>query len=224
MDFNLASYIDHTVLSQTTTASDVDKLCVEASIARFAAVCVPPRFVVGAKKLLRASNVKVATVIGFPMGYNTTSIKVREIQEAIDSGADEVDMVIDLCALKSGDWQHLKNEIEACCKPVYNSQKTIKVIVESGILTDTELIDCCKLYGNYEIGFMKTSTGFANTGASIHAVSLMRKHLPERVRIKASGGIRTCEFALDLIKAGANRIGTSAGMQIMKEYSQLKSS
>ncbi|MCF8451113.1 MAG: deoxyribose-phosphate aldolase [Taibaiella sp.] len=223
MELNLASYIDHTVLSQTTTASDIDKLCVEASVARFAAVCVPPRFVVGAKKLLRTSNVKLATVIGFPMGYNTTSIKVREIEESLDSGADEADMVIDLCALKSGDWQHLENEIEACCKAVYNSRKIIKVIVESGILTDAELIDCCKLYSNYNIGFMKTSTGFANAGASVHAVSLMRQHLPERIRIKASGGIRTCEFALDLIKAGANRIGTSAGMQIMKEYNQLES-
>ncbi len=221
MSINLASYIDHTILKQTTTASEVDKVCVEASMAGFAAVCIPPRYVPGARKLLDNSRVKVATVIGFPLGYTATDIKVMEIEEALAMGADEVDMVIDLCALKSGDWAHLTQEIEACLKPVYKAGKAIKVIIESGMLTDTELIACCGLYGKYEIDFMKTSTGFASTGATVRAVQMMREHLPFRIGIKASGGIRTYAFAKELIDAGATRLGCSTSMQLMKEFKAL---
>ena len=217
MSFNLASYIDHTILKQTTTISEVDKICVEASMANFVAVCIPPKYVPDAKKLLDGSRVKVATVIGFPLGYNTIKTKVREIDDALEMGADEVDMVINLCALKSGDWKYLENEITECLKPVYKARKVIKVIVESGMLTDSELIACCELYSNFEIDFLKTSTGFADTGASVHAVQLMRANLPKRIGIKASGGIRDLAFAKELIEAGATRLGTSASMLIMKE-------
>lgn len=218
MSFNLASYIDHTILKQTTTVAEVDKVCVEASMAGFVSVCIPPRYVAGAKKLLDGSKVKVATVIGFPLGYNATEVKVREIEEAIQMGADELDMVIDLCALKSGDWKHLAHEIEACLKPVTQAGMVMKVIVESGMLTDSELIACCQLYGKYDIDFMKTSTGFSGTGATIHAVSMMREFLPARIGVKASGGIRNYEFARELIDAGASRIGCSSSMQLMKEF------
>lgn len=218
MSFNLAAYIDHTILKPTATAADVDKVCVEASIAGFAAVCIPPKYVHSAKKLLDSSRVKVATVIGFPLGFNAIDVKVAEIEDAINSGADEVDMVIDLCAIKSGDFEHLKKEIEACLVPVYTAGRIIKIIVESGMLTDTELLECCKLYGKYNIDYMKTSTGFSGTGATVHAVKLMRENLPSRVSIKASGGIRTYAFAKDLIDAGATRLGTSASLQIMKEF------
>ncbi|GAA4467180.1 deoxyribose-phosphate aldolase [Nemorincola caseinilytica] len=218
MSFNLASYIDHTILKQTTTVAEVDKVCVEASMAGFVSVCIPPRYVAGAKKLLDGSKVKVATVIGFPLGYNATEVKVREIEEAIHMGADELDMVIDLCALKSGDWKHLTHELEACMAPVYQAGRILKVIVESGMLTDSELIACCQLYGKYEIDFMKTSTGFSGTGATIHAVRMMREFLPARIGIKASGGIRDYEFARQLIDAGANRLGCSSSMQLMKEF------
>lgn len=218
MSFNLAAYIDHTILKQTTTVAEVDKVCVEASMAGFVSVCIPPRYVAGAKKLLDGSKVKVATVIGFPLGYNATEVKVREIEEAIQMGADELDMVIDLCALKSGDWKHLAHEIEACLKPVTQSGMVMKVIVESGMLTDSELIACCQLYSKYDIDFMKTSTGFSGTGATVHAVSMMREFLPARIGVKASGGIRNYEFARELIDAGASRIGCSSSMQLMKEY------
>lgn len=218
MSFNLASYIDHTILKPTATAAEVDKVCVEASIAGFAAVCIPPKYVAGARKLLDSSRVKVATVIGFPLGFNAIDIKVTEIQEAIDMGADELDMVIDLCALKSGDFEQLTREIEACLVPVYRAGKVIKVIVESGMLTDTELVACCKLYGRYNIDYLKTSTGFSGTGATVQAVKTMREHLPARVSIKASGGIRTYAFAKELIDAGATRLGTSSSLQIMKEF------
>jgi deoxyribose-phosphate aldolase len=215
---NLAAYIDHTILKQTTTVAEVDKVCVEASMAGFFSVCIPPKYVAGARKLLDGSRVKVATVIGFPLGYNATEVKVREIEEALEMGADELDMVIDLCALKSGDWRHLRNEIEHCLKPIVAAGKVLKVIVESGMLTDSELISCCQLYSQHNIDFMKTSTGFSGVGATVHAVRLMREFLPERIGIKASGGIRTYDFAKELIDAGATRLGCSSSLQIMREY------
>lgn len=218
MSFNLASYIEHTILKQTTTIADVDRVCLDASSENFVAVCIPPRYVANAKKMLDGSRVKVATVIGFPLGYNATETKVKEIEDALALGADEVDMVIDLSALKNGDWKYLEAEIQACLKPVYAAGKVIKVIVESGILTDNELKTCCDLYGKYEIDYMKTSTGFAEKGASVHAVELMKQHLPKRIGIKASGGIRNFAFAKELIDAGATRLGCSASMQIMKEF------
>ncbi len=221
MSINLASYIEHTVLKQATTAAEVDKVCVEASMAGFAAVCIPPRYVFGAKKLLESSRVKVVTVIGFPLGYSATEIKVREIKDALDMGADEVDMVIDLCALKSGDWSALEREINECLKPIAKAGKVIKLIVESGMLTDTELAACCNLYSKYEIDYMKTSTGYASVGATVHAVSMMRELLPTRIGIKAAGGIRKCAFAMELIDAGATRLGCSTSMQIMKEYRKM---
>ena len=181
MSLNLASYIDHTILKQTTSLAEVDKLCVEASLENFVAVCVPPKYVPDVKKLLDGSKVKIATVIGFPLGFNTLEIKVKEIENALELGADEVDMVINLCALKSGDWDFLEREIVACLAPVYAQGKVMKVIVESGMLTDGELVACCELYGKYEIDFLKTSTGYADSGASVHAVALMRAHLPRRI-------------------------------------------
>jgi len=217
MSINLASYIDHTILKQTTTISEVDKVCLDASLENFVAVCIPPKYVPDAKKLLDGSKVKVCTVVGFPLGFGATETKVKEIEAALEMGVDEMDMVIDLCALKSGDWKHLEDEIEACLKPVYASGKVLKVILESGILTESELLTCCEIYSNYEIDYIKTSTGYADHGASLAAVKLLKAHLPRRIGIKASGGIRTYAFAKQLIDAGATRLGCSASMQIMKE-------
>ncbi len=217
MSINLASYIDHTILKQTTTISEVDKVCLDASLENFVAVCIPPKYVPDAKKLLDGSRVKVCTVVGFPLGFGGTDIKVREIEEALEMGVDELDMVIDLCALKSGDWRHLEGEIKACLKPVYSSGKVIKVIVESGILTESELLACCEIYRDHEIDYVKTSTGYADHGASLAAVKLLRANLPRRIGIKASGGIRSYAFAKQLIDAGATRLGCSASMHIMKE-------
>jgi deoxyribose-phosphate aldolase len=218
---NLASYIDHTILRHGATAGDVDKVCVEASMAGFAAVCIPPRFVAGARKLLGNSRVKVATVVSFPYGFDDISEKEREIVDALAAGADELDMVINLSALKSSDWSYLEREIEACIKPIYQEGKVIKVIVESGILTDTELVACCELYSKFNIDFMKTSTGFASTGATIHAVEIMRANLPPRIGIKAAGGIRSYAFAKELIDAGATRLGCTSSLQVMKEFKVL---
>ncbi|GAB2818714.1 2-deoxyribose-5-phosphate aldolase [Ferruginibacter profundus] len=214
---NIASYIDHTVLKPTTTIANVEQLCAEAKEYGFAAVCVPPLFVKKAKELTAATNVKVATVIGFPFGYSAIEAKVAEIVLAIIDGADELDMVINISAIKNNDWQFLANEINTVMPVIRSKGKVIKVIIESGILTDEEIITCCDIYGAAGVDFMKTSTGYAETGATIAAVQLMRKHLPSSIKIKASGGIKNYSFAAALVSAGANRLGCSSSVQIVKE-------
>ena len=156
---NIASYIDHTVLKPTTIISDVEKLCAEAMQYDFAAVCVPPLFVKKAKELTAGSSVKVATVIGFPFGYSAIEAKVAEIILAILDGADELDMVINISAIKNKDWQFLASEINTVMPIIKGKGKIIKVIIESGILTDEEIITCCDIYGAAGVDFMKTSTG-----------------------------------------------------------------
>ena len=214
---NIAAYIDHTVLKPTTVLSDIEKLCTEAVKYGFAAVCVPPLFVKNAKELTAGSPVKTATVIGFPFGYSAVEAKLAETVLAIVDGADELDMVINIAALKNNDWQYLAGEINAILPIVRKQQKVIKIIIESGILTDEEIIKCCDLYGAAGVDFMKTSTGYAEKGASVHAVTLMRTHLSDQVKIKASGGVKTFEFAKALITAGADRLGCSSSVAIIKE-------
>jgi len=217
---NIAEYIDHTVLKPTTTLQDVEKLCEEALSYQFAAVCVPPLFVKKAKEILGSSSTKVATVIGFPFGYSAIEAKVAEVVLAIIDGADELDVVINISAIKNNDWQFLANEINAIIPIIKNKNKIIKVIIESGILTDDEIIKCCDLYGAAGVDFMKTSTGYAEKGASIEAVKLMRKHLADNVLIKASGGIKNFIFAKQLIQAGANRLGCSSSIAIINEAAE----
>ena len=214
---NIASYIDHTLLKPTTLIADIEKLCTEAKQYGFAAVCVPPLFVRNAKMLTAGSEVKTATVIGFPFGYSAVESKLAEIILSIAEGADELDMVINIAALKNNDWQYLAAEINAVMPVIRNKKKIIKVIIESGLLTDEEIIKCCDLYGAAGVDFMKTSTGYAEKGASVHAVSLMRRHLADAVKIKASGGIRTFAFAKELVDAGADRLGCSNSIAIVEE-------
>lgn len=214
---NIASYIDHTVLKPTTTLADIQKLCAEAVEMKFAAVCVPPYFVKAAKELVSGSEVQVATVIGFPFGYSTRGAKMDEIAQGIDDGAEEFDIVHNITALKNGNYDYLVDEIGQCTRFVHSAGKKVKIIVESGVLTDAELVKCCELYTPLGIDFMKTSTGYAETGATVHAVQLMRKHLPGSIAIKASGGIRTFAFAKELVDAGATRLGCSASMTIVSE-------
>ena len=216
----LSSYIDHTVLKPTILLADVERICNEAKEYHFAAVCIPPLFVKNAKQFTEGSNVKVATVIGFPFGYSAVEAKIAEIVLAIVDGADELDVVINISAIKNNDWQFLANEINHIMPIIKSKNKVIKVIIESGILTDDEIIKCCSIYGAAGIDFMKTSTGYAEKGASIAAVELMRKHLPDNIQIKASGGIKTYTFAQQLIAAGATRLGCSSSIAIVKEASQ----
>jgi deoxyribose-phosphate aldolase len=215
---NICLYIDHTCLKPATLYSDIKKLCEEALQYQFAAVCVPPPFVREAKKLTAGSAVKTCTVIGFPFGYSAIEAKLAEIVLAIADGADELDMVINITALKNNDWQYLANEIATILPITQNKNKTLKIIIESGILTEEEIIKCCTLYGTAGVDFLKTSTGYAEKGATVEAVELMRKHLPHSVKVKASGGIRTRAFALQLIDAGAARLGCSASVFIVGSH------
>ena len=159
----------------------------------------------------------MATVIGFPFGYSSGSSKAEEIRNAISDGCDELDMVINIAALKSNDWLPLNREIDQCLSVVRQHHKVIKVIIESGILSDEEIIHCSGLYGARNVDFIKTSTGYAKEGASVHAVELIRKNIPESIAIKASGGIRDFTFAKQLIDAGASRLGCSATAKIIEE-------
>jgi len=212
---NIAPYIDHTLLKPSILTSDVERLCSEATVHGFAAVCIPPPFVMRARKILDPTEVKVATVIGFPFGYSVIEAKVAETVMAVVDGADELDMVINIAAVKNNDWSYLEQEINTVMQVVSSRNKVIKVIIESGILTDEEIIKCCDLYSRASVHFVKTSTGYAEKGATVEHVQLMRKHLPSNIRIKASGGIRTYEFAKQLIAAGADRIGASASVAII---------
>jgi len=208
---SLASYIDHTILKPTSSHIEINRICKEALDYGFAAVCVPPPFVVQA----RGSGVKVATVIGFPFGYSVSAAKLAEVKQALADGADELDVVINLVALKAGDWGLLESEMRPLVGLIHDAARLVKVIIESGVLTDEEIIRCCEIYGGLGVDFVKTSTGYAEKGATVEAVRLMRAHLPSNVRIKASGGIRTYALARQLIDAGADRLGCSASVEIM---------
>lgn len=214
---NIAPYIDHTILKPSATIAEIEALCADALSYNFKAVCVPPFYVKAAKQLLHHSDVQVATVIGFPFGYDSTDSKLTAIRQALKDGADELDIVHNIAALKNADWTYLSKEIALCLQPIRLADKIIKVIIESGILTEKEIVQSCALYARHKVDFVKTSTGYAEKGASIEAVKLMRAHLPEAVQIKASGGIRTYEALKEYVAAGATRIGTSSGVQISKE-------
>jgi deoxyribose-phosphate aldolase len=211
----LNKYIDHTILKPTCLVADIEKLCTEAKRYDFAAVCVPPNFVKLAKEQVAGSDVKVATVIGFPFGYSATEAKIAEIILAMVDGADELDVVANISAIKNGDWAAIADEINHIMPIIRSKGKAVKIIIESGVLTDDEIIKCCDIYGIAGIDFLKTSTGYAEKGASVEAVQLFRKHLPDAVHIKASGGIRDYATAKQMIEAGATRIGCSAGVAIV---------
>jgi deoxyribose-phosphate aldolase len=209
----LAPYIDHTLLKPTATHIEIEKICNEALEYGFAAVCVPPPFVA----MARRTGVRTATVIGFPFGYSAALGKIAEVERAIADGADELDVVINLVCVKEGDWMDVEEEMRVLTEVVHRAGKLIKVIIESGVLTDREIIRCCELLASLEVDFVKTSTGYAEKGATVEAVRLMRAHLPAAVRIKASGGIRDAGFARALIEAGADRLGCSASVKIVTE-------
>jgi deoxyribose-phosphate aldolase len=216
---NIAQYIDHTLLKPSTTIHEIKKLCEEAIQYNFFAVCVPPPLVKNARSALQNSSVKTATVIGFPFGYSVARAKLVEAQQAIQDGADELDVVINLVALKNKAWDYLSLEMESIVEAAHAKEKRVKVIIESGILTDEEIVKCCEVYAKTGVDFLKTSTGYAEKGATVEAVQLMRAHLPSTMQIKASGGIRTYEQAEKFIQAGAGRLGCSASVAIVNQQS-----
>lgn len=214
---NISPYLSHTILKQDTLLPEVEIVCKEAIEYGFKSICIPPLFVKKSKEFLRDSTIKVATVIGFPFGYCAIEAKVAEIILAMIDGADELEVVINISAIKNNDWTFIANEINTIIPIVKSKNKVLKVIIESGILTDEERIRCCDIYGAAGVDFVKTSTGFAQKGASIYSVSLIRAHLSDAVKIEASGGIQSYSFAKELINAGANTIATSNSVEIAGE-------
>jgi len=212
---NLAARIDHTLLKPDASEEEIKNLCAEAKEYGFAAVCIPPYFVRKCKQWLSGTSVKIATVVGFPLGYAHTPAKVEEARRAIDEGADEIDMVLNIIALKADDTNYLKNELTSVATITQLRGGKLKVILETGLLTEAEIIRACKLCTEMSVDFVKTSTGFVQPGATVEVIKLLRKTLPKSIKIKASGGIRTKEFALQLVEAGADRIGSSASVSIV---------
>lgn len=212
---DLAEYIDHTALKPETTADDIDRLCREADQYRFASVCVNPAWVKRAATHLRGTGVKVCSVIGFPLGATTAEIKAMEARRAIRDGAREVDMVINVGALKSGDHATVLADIEKVVDSAHEAGAIVKVILETSLLTDEEKVVASSLAKQAKADFVKTSTGFGGGGATVYDVALMRETVGPNMGVKASGGVRTKSDVEDMIAAGATRIGASAGVQIV---------
>ena len=211
---DLAKYIDHTLLKPQASQADIIKLCQEARVYNFCSVCVNPYWVAFCKNQLHGSDVKVCTVIGFPLGANTTDTKVFEAKKALQDGADELDMVVNLGAVKSADWNTVLADIQAVRNAGENF--TLKVIIETSVLTDEEKIQVCQLAEKAGADFVKTSTGFTGGGATVADVTLMRKTVSDKVQVKASGGVRTRADFDAMLEAGATRIGASAGVKIVE--------
>lgn len=211
---NPAKLIDHTILKPVATKEDVRRICDEAKTYGFFSVCINPYWVTYAKELLKGTDVKVCTVIGFPLGANTTAVKEYETADALKNGADEIDMVINIGALKSGDYETVLNDIAAVRKACEG--KILKVIIETSQLTEEEKVKACKLAAEAKADFVKTSTGFTGGGATVADVALMRASVPANMQVKASGGVRSREDFDAMVKAGATRIGASSGVKIIE--------
>jgi deoxyribose-phosphate aldolase len=212
---DLARYIDHTLLRPDATAADIDRLCAEAKAHGFAAVCINPVWVARAAHNLQGSGVPVASVIGFPFGASTAEVKAHETRRAIRDGAREIDMVINVGALKSGMHDVVRDDIAAVSDACREAGAINKVIIEAALLTDAEKVIACRLAKDAKAAFVKTSTGYASGGATVFDVALMREAVGPRMGVKAAGGIRTKSDVEEMIAAGATRIGASAGVKIV---------
>lgn len=215
---NIASMIDHTILKPEAKKEEIEVLCQEAIDYKFAAVCINPFYVSLCSDLLKDTDVKVATVIGFPLGANTTEVKVFETQDAIKNGANEIDMVINIGALKNKDYDTVKSDIEGVVKAAHaHKDVRVKVIIETALLEKEEKIKACELSMEAKADFVKTSTGFSTAGATTADIELMKSVVGDNLEIKASGGVRDIETAKAMIEKGATRLGTSSGIKIAKE-------
>jgi deoxyribose-phosphate aldolase len=215
MENNIAKMIDHTLLKADTTKAQIVKLCEEAKQYGFASVCVNPTWVATAAELLKGTDVKVCTVIGFPLGANTPETKAFETKNAIENGATEVDMVINIGALKDGNDDLVERDIRAVVEAA-KGKALVKVIIETSLLTEEEKVRACQLAVKAGADYVKTSTGFSTGGATVEDVALMRKTVGPNIGVKASGGVRDKQSAKAMIQAGATRIGTSSGVAIIE--------
>lgn len=209
----ISKYIDHTVLKAMTTPDDIEKLCNEAKTYDFYSVCVNGCYVSKCKELLENTSVKVAAVVGFPLGAMDTSVKVCEASKAIADGASEIDMVINVGMLKAEEFEYVENEIRAIKKAI--GSNVLKVIIETCYLTEEEKVKACELSLNAKADFVKTSTGFGTGGATYEDVALMKKVVGDNALVKASGGVKSYEVAKKYIELGASRLGTSSGIAII---------
>lgn len=210
----LNKYIEHTNLNNTAKLKDIEKLCNEAIKYKFSTVCVYPYYVHLAKQLLKDTNIEVCTVVGFPLGCQTKEAKVYEAIDAVSKGADQIDMVINISALKNKDYEYIKDEIEEIRDAI--DGKVLKVIIETNLLTDKEIIKMAEICNDTYVNYIKTCTGF-NGGVTLDQVDIINKYKNDLLEIKASGGIKTKQFTYDLIDAGASKIGTSNGVEIMED-------
>ena len=210
----LNKYIDHTILKATASSSDVQKLCEEAIEHEFYSVCVNGCYVADAKHILQGSDVKIAAVVGFPLGAMTTAAKVFEAKEALENGASEIDMVINVAKLKDGEFEYVENEIRQIKEAI--GDNVLKVIIETCYLTDEEKVKACELSLVAKADFVKTSTGFGTGGATYEDVKLMKSVVGDNAKVKASGGVRDKETAQKYVELGAERLGTSSGIDIVK--------
>ncbi|MGI6608252.1 MAG: deoxyribose-phosphate aldolase [Erysipelotrichaceae bacterium] len=213
-------YIDHTLLKPAATTEQIKELCLQAKEYDFASVCVNSCYVPLAKEILEGTDVKVCCVVGFPLGAMATISKVFETEQAIREGATEIDMVINIGAAKEGNWKYVKEDIAAVVKAAEGN--TVKVIIETCLLTDEEKVLACKCAMDSEAHFVKTSTGFSTAGATVEDVKMMKETVGNNCLVKAAGGVRSLEDAYMMISAGADRLGCSAGVTIMKEYRKQK--
>ncbi len=215
MNQPLARLIDHTLLRPEAGAVDIDRLCSEALEHQFAAVCVNGAWVRRCARALAGSGVAVCSVVGFPLGAMTSAVKCFEAQQALGDGATEIDMVLNIGALKSGEREYVRREIAAIAQLCHARRALLKVILETGLLSDAEKVDACGIARAAGADFVKTSTGFAQGGATTHDVALLRRSVGPELGVKASGGVRDVATARALLEAGASRLGTSSGLAIV---------
>ncbi len=214
-DLEIARMIDHTLLKSDVTPEEITQLCLEAKQFEFASVCVNPSYVTQCSNILKNTKVKICTVVGFPLGATTTEVKRWETEQAISNGAEEIDMVIHVGKLKSGDYDYIFNDINQVVRAAKKSNAICKVIIETSLLTDEEKVKACLIAKEAKADFVKTSTGFSNGGATAGDVALMKYVVGSSVGVKASGGIRSTEDARAMIESGADRIGASASVKIV---------
>ena len=217
----LNKYFDHTLLKPEATVEQIDKLCDEAKTFDFYSVCVNTCYTARCYENLKGSDVKIAAVVGFPLGACTTDTKAFETEEAMKDGASEVDMVLNVGVFKSGDYDYIRDDIKAVVLAAEKYGGIVKVILETCLLSDDEIVEACKLSMEAGAAFVKTSTGFNNGGAAAHHVELMKATVKDKLQVKASGGIRDYETVMKMIEAGADRIGASASVKVMEVYNEM---
>ncbi|MDP7974663.1 MAG: deoxyribose-phosphate aldolase [Thermoprotei archaeon] len=216
----LARLIDHTLLDPSATVEDIDRLCREAIAYKFYSVCVNPTYAKRCAQNLRGTGVKVTAVVAFPFGATFPPVKATEARLAMQAGADEIDMVMNVGAARSGSWELVEQDIASVAQETRQAGKLLKVIIETGYLNDEEKVRACQAAERAGANYVKTSTGYGKGGATTHDVKLMREAVGDRLGVKAAGGIRTASDAIALIAAGASRIGSSHGVQIMATFSE----